>query len=508
MPAPLTSFRLVRAVRVTTGALIVSGVTTLGSGQAYAAGILPPSDPPANVPPNPYFYASCGPGTGIDNSAGCIQATVSAISNGGALEGLGPMLLPTNYAQLTPAQQIFVITNLERTERGLPPIAGMVDSLDNLAQQAVASGTDPSFQYTFSSGARLVSGGSNWAGGFASALGADYGWTYDDGPGGPNLDCPTAGSPGCWGHRNNILEADGCAGCVMVMGAAAGPSQWGMSYAEVIESVSGPPPPMSFTWGEVSVPSARPATQGYRFVASDGGVFDYGLAPFYGSMGGVALNRPIVGMASTPDHRGYWLVASDGGVFSFGDAGFFGSTGGMHLNQPIVGIAPTSDGRGYWLVASDGGIFSFGDAGFHGSTGSMVLNRPVVGMTADPVSGGYWLVASDGGIFSFDAPFYGSTGNLTLNAPIVGMQAMPDSSGYRFVASDGGVFSFGSAPFYGSMGGTALNRPVVGIASTRDGRGYWLVASDGGVFSFGNAEFDGSAAWMPLVAPIVGVSCG
>ena len=67
--------------------------------------------------------------------------------------------------------------------------------------------------------------------------------------------------------------------------------------------------------------------------------------------------------------RGYWLVASDGGIFTFGDAKFYGSTGAMRLNQPIVGMAPTPSGRGYWLVASDGGIFSFGDAKFYGSTG-------------------------------------------------------------------------------------------------------------------------------------------
>ena len=59
-------------------------------------------------------------------------------------------------------------------------------------------------------------------------------------------------------------------------------------------------------------------------------------------------------------------MASDGGVFAFGDAGFYGSTGAIHLNQPIVGMAATPDGQGYWLVASDGGVFAFGDAGFHG----------------------------------------------------------------------------------------------------------------------------------------------
>jgi hypothetical protein len=72
-------------------------------------------------------------------------------------------------------------------------------------------------------------------------------------------------------------------------------------------------------------------------------------------------------MAPTADGKGYWLVASDGGIFSFGDAVFYGSTGGLSLNKPVVGMAPTADGKGYWLVASDGGIFSFGDAVFYGS---------------------------------------------------------------------------------------------------------------------------------------------
>ncbi|HVA74527.1 MAG TPA: hypothetical protein VNF71_08175, partial [Acidimicrobiales bacterium] len=51
---------------------------------------------------------------------------------------------------------------------------------------------------------------------------------------------------------------------------------------------------------------------------------------------------------------GYWLVASDGGVFTFGGAVYYGSQGSEHLNAPVVGMAATPDGGGYWLVASDG----------------------------------------------------------------------------------------------------------------------------------------------------------
>ncbi|MGH9283696.1 MAG: Kelch repeat-containing protein, partial [Acidimicrobiales bacterium] len=130
--------------------------------------------------------------------------------------------------------------------------------------------------------------------------------------------------------------------------------------------------------------------------------------------------------AAAPGGPGYWLVASDGGIFAFGDAQFYGSTGAIRLNRPVVGMAATSTGKGYHLVAADGGIFAFGDAQFYGSTGAIRLNRPVVGMARTPSGRGYWLVASDGGIFAFgDAQFYGSTGAIRLNQPVVGMAATP-----------------------------------------------------------------------------------
>ncbi len=301
----------------------------------------------------------------------------------------------------------------------------------------------------------------------------------------------TSTGPGSAG-RASCSASDAPVGTDTVVATYTGYAGFTGSQASTVETVRGP------TSG---------GGGGYKLVASDGGVFAYGDATFYGSTGDTALNRPIVGMAATPDGRGYWLVASDGGVFAYGDATFYGSTGDTALNRPIVGMAATPDGRGYWLVASDGGVFAYGDATFYGSTGGTALNRPIVGMAATPDGRGYWLVASDGGVFAYgDATFYGSTGGTALNRPIVGMAATPDGRGYWLVASDGGVFAYGDATFYGSTGGTALNRPIVGMAATPDGRGYWLVASDGGVFAYGDATFYGSTGGTALNRPIVGMA--
>ncbi len=261
--------------------------------------------------------------------------------------------------------------------------------------------------------------------------------------------------------------------------------------------------------GGTSVPSQLDQysyRNGYWFTASDGGVFAFGNAPFWGSAGKITLNKPIVGLASTPNNGGYWLVASDGGIFSYGNAKFYGSAGNIALNEPIVGMAATPDGFGYWLVASDGGIFSYGDARFFGSTGNIHLNKPIVGIASTPDGNGYWLVASDGGVFSFgDAKYHGSTGNITLNKPVVGIASTPDGLGYYLVASDGGVFNYGDAKFHGSAGSIALNKPVVGIAAAPGGIGYWITASDGGVFSY-DAPFYGSTGGINLNKPIVGLS--
>lgn len=232
---------------------------------------------------------------------------------------------------------------------------------------------------------------------------------------------------------------------------------------------------------------------GYWQVTSDGGIFTYNKAPFYGSVPGLNIRvTNIIGMARTPDDKGYWIVGRDGGVFAFGNAPFAGSLGGQNINN-IVGMAPTKDGRGYWLVGSDGGVFSFGTARFYGSMGGKPLNAPVQRIAPTASGNGYWLVARDGGIFSFgDAAFYGSMGGQPLNAPIIDIDVAPDGAGYWLTAEDGGVFTFGSAPFFGSLASRPLNGYITSMAPTPNGDGYWLNGCDGGIFTFGNAAFYGS----------------
>ncbi len=241
------------------------------------------------------------------------------------------------------------------------------------------------------------------------------------------------------------------------------------------------------TYGQVAIATshsfvamaATPDTKGYWLVGSDGGVFSYGDARFYGSAGSLVLNKPVVGMAATPDGGGYWLVAADGGIFAYGDARFYGSAGSLALNQPVVGMAATPDGGGYWLVAADGGVFAYGDARFDGSGTTAYPSGVVVGMAADPSANGYWLVDALGNVTAYGAAQgMGSIATpFDLNAQISGIAPTNDGNGYWLVSRDGGVFAFGDAPFEGSTGGQQVFNPVIALVATHDGNGYWLLTN-------------------------------
>jgi hypothetical protein len=57
---------------------------------------------------------------------------IAAIDNAHAQEKLPPLHLPANYYRLAPPQQQFILLNIERTDRGLPPLE-MVPALSQMA---------------------------------------------------------------------------------------------------------------------------------------------------------------------------------------------------------------------------------------------------------------------------------------------------------------------------------------------------------------------------------------
>ncbi len=260
------------------------------------------------------------------------------------------------------------------------------------------------------------------------------------------------------------------------------------------------------------------APHGYWLVGSDGGIFTFGSALFYGSTGSLRLQRPVVGITPTADKHGYWLVASDGGVFTFGDAGFHGSIPGLglnpagsglphSLNAPVVGIVPTTDGGGYFMVASDGGVFAFGDAKFEGSCpGIGGCAGPVVAVVPDATGNGYWVVTQNGDVYTFgDAPYLGGAG--PSGSPVISAVRTWDGRGYWILRADGTVSAFGDAVGHGGPTGSVGGfNPATAIFTDSDSGGYWVADAEGAVFSFGDAPFLGSMSGIRLNGPVIAAS--
>jgi len=101
-----------------------------------------------------------------------------------------------------------------------------------------------------------------------------------------------------------------------------------------------------------------PGGGGYFLVASDGGIFSYGTAPFFGSLGGQAIKHPIVAAAATPTDNGYWFTDTAGLVSNFGSANYYGSAP-PNLFRPIVGMAE-APGNGSFV----GSTFPSGSLGY------------------------------------------------------------------------------------------------------------------------------------------------
>jgi hypothetical protein len=197
----------------------------------------------------------CGAATAA--SAAC-PAGLGTIDAARAAEGVVPMSLPTNFGSLTGQEQIFVLADPERVDRGLAPIQGLASALDADAQSGAADYGDPPLP---SYGTR---DGANW-GESANIFSTDDLWMYQDGWGG--------GWSGYW-----MVSASG--GVFSFGDAAFHGSAGALRLNRTIVGMA-----------------ATLDGGGYWLVASDGGIFNFGNAGFYGSTGAMRLNYPLVGLA-------------------------------------------------------------------------------------------------------------------------------------------------------------------------------------------------------------------
>jgi len=211
------------------------------------------SAPNTNIAPQPDFLSTC---RATDEGVGCLGEEIDAINNARTVKGLPLITINvTAFSQLTTAEQMFALTDLERVARNLPPAEALTTQLDNVALAGATGLGDPSLSgWQLTGDKAAIAWNSNWAGGLSPA-GADYFWLYSDGEG-FNVDCTPTDQSGCWQHLDNIL-APITANCgnpkvlpQIVMGAATAPtSEYGLSDAEIIvQECGGLPSDTVFTW--------------------------------------------------------------------------------------------------------------------------------------------------------------------------------------------------------------------------------------------------------------------
>ena len=165
---------------------------------------------PKSIPPSPVFLTPGVCDTGPNDSAACTAGILKAIDDARKSEPLNAIpggFSIAGFDKLTGAQQIFAIADIERTARGLQPIAAMTNQLDAIAETAAVHQDDPTTRLPLrlTHGGLATAFGSNWAEGTANALGANYFWMYDDGLNSPNISCTRSNTSACWAHRDNIL---------------------------------------------------------------------------------------------------------------------------------------------------------------------------------------------------------------------------------------------------------------------------------------------------------------
>ncbi len=244
-------------------ALLGVGLACAGTSQALGAGGYRPfTNPRAAITPVPDIFATAPNACFSDgfSSKACELFVASAIDHARALEGVRPLALPRNWLSLTASQQVFVVVNLERVDRGYPPYLGI-----NAALSADAQRTAHTHTYSALTGFPLASasrGEATYFRGTAftmpSALYADYILMYNSlflQSGAPR-GCTSDAALACWEVRDGLMGwstalepgvGQGCRTCeVGVATTVLSPT-----YQLTVYYVARPqrtPPPLTFTW--------------------------------------------------------------------------------------------------------------------------------------------------------------------------------------------------------------------------------------------------------------------
>ena len=272
--------RRVATLLLPVGAIVLSTVAAgfAGAPPASAAGILPPSNPSANIAPdNPDWLTS--------------------INDARSHEGVGAMNVSESALGALPIdQQVLTVVNDERIDRGEQPIDYVTSQLDSYAQGGANAGTDPTFP---SSRDRVVppSRSADRSGPAASRrcsrpTTTGRTTTATAARRRPTRPAALSNPSGCWGHRDIILHQ--FAGCpsgppVLSMGAAFSPNGYpGGSIAAIFVSTCSPPTDITASWGKLAT--------------------------------SVQSSSRTVAIAPTPNGTGYWEVEANGTVGSFGSA--------------------------------------------------------------------------------------------------------------------------------------------------------------------------------------------
>ncbi len=220
------------------------------AGSALASGPVG-ADPSANYPIGA-MPAECQ--TAPTGSA-CVDGAVNYLNQARAKLGQPAYSLPADFASLSPAQQVLILTNEDRILYNLPPISGLTDALDRDAASTLSSDQDPQpsssdpwYGYT-----------SNAAWGDVNVVAAYEGWMYDDGPGSDNVDCSASNPGGCWGHRHDILWQFGAG--TLAMGVAVGTDSSGNTAYTMLLMQGSPSysPVFTYTWADALADGAESA---------------------------------------------------------------------------------------------------------------------------------------------------------------------------------------------------------------------------------------------------------